>query len=203
MRELFGSRANTIINTLLAFDGYFAWYYPLKQSVPFRCEMALREQRALDNTRRAIDMHEIFERVTARNHKSFLLHGAIYKVSRDILMVGDVWATDLSPLELNNAEVKRVASAGGARRITVAGASEKLVPLPEGVAGPQQLIKRRAFPTTMALSTLRKLLSKGYLRRGGGVACTPAARRAERLFGQGRTKAERAGACKIELLGQD
>ena len=84
VRELFGSRANTIINTLLAFDGYFAWYYPLKQSVPFRCEMALREQRALDNTRRAIDMHEIFERVTARNHKSFLLHGAIYKVSRDI-----------------------------------------------------------------------------------------------------------------------
>ena len=114
-----------------------------------------------------------------------------------------MWATDLSPLELNNAEVKRVASAGGARRITVAGASEKLVPLPEGVAGPQQLVKCRAFPTTMALSTLRKLLSKGYLRRGGGVACTPAARRAERLFGQGRTKAERAGACKIELLGQD
>ena len=49
VRELFGSRANTIINTLLAFDGYFAWYYPLKLSVPFRCEMALREQRALDN----------------------------------------------------------------------------------------------------------------------------------------------------------
>ena len=38
--------------------------------------MALREQRALDNTRLAIDMHEIFERVTARNHKSFLVHGA-------------------------------------------------------------------------------------------------------------------------------
>ena len=203
IRELFGSRANAIINTLLSFDAYFAWYYPLKESLPFRCEMALREQRSLDNARRAIDMHEIIERVTIRNHKSFLFHGAIYKVSRDILKVGDVWATDLSPLELQNAETKRVASAGGAKRLTVSGASEKLVPPPEGAAGPHQLVKRRAFPTTMALSTLRKLLSKGYLRRGDGVACIPDARRAERLFGQGRSKTERAGACKMELLGQD
>ena len=109
IRELFGSRANTIINCLLAFDAYFAWYYPLKKSVPFRCDMAQREERALDNARRAIDMHEIMERVTIRNHKSFLVHGAIYKLSRDILRVGDVWATDLSPLELQNAETKRVA----------------------------------------------------------------------------------------------
>ena len=29
------------------------------------------------------------------------------------------------------------------------------------------------------------------------------ARRAERFFGQGRSKTERAGACKMELLGQD
>ena len=85
IRELFGSRANTLINCLLGFDAYFAWYYPLKKSLPFRCEMALREQRALDNTLRAIDMHEIMERITIRNHKSFLPHGAIYKVSRDIL----------------------------------------------------------------------------------------------------------------------
>ena len=39
-------------------------------------------------------MHEIFERVTIRNHKSFLPHGAIYKTTRDILSVADVWAFD-------------------------------------------------------------------------------------------------------------
>ena len=83
--------------------------------------------------------------------------------------------TSRAPLELHNAETKRVTSAGGARRITASGASEKLVPPPEGAAGPHQLVKRRAFPTTMALSTLRKLLSKGYLRRGDGIACIPAA----------------------------
>ena len=119
IRDLFGSRANTTINCLLAFDAYFAWYYPLKKSVPFRCEMPKRDARALDNARRAIDMHEIFERITIRKHKSFLPHGAIYKMTRDILEVGDVWATDLSALELNNAEVKRVAKSGGSRHLTI------------------------------------------------------------------------------------
>ena len=55
----------------------------------------------------------------------------------------------------------------------------------------------------MALSTLRKLLGQGYLRRGDGVVTMPAARRTARLFGEGRTKAKRAGACKIELLGAE
>ena len=165
--------------------------------------MEQREQRALDNTRRAIDMHEILERVTIRKHKSFLPHGAIYKLSRDILKVGDVWTTDLSALELNNAEVKRVASSGGARRLTLAGPSQVLVPQPEGTEGPQQLKKLKAFTTTMALSTLRKLLAQGYLRRGDGLVSMPAARRTARLFGEGRTKAKRAGECKMELLGVD
>ena len=42
----------------------------------------MREERALDNTIRAIDMHEAFEKVTINNHKSFLPHLAIYKVHR-------------------------------------------------------------------------------------------------------------------------
>ena len=31
IHKLFGSRAQTLINTLLAFDSYFNWYYPLKE----------------------------------------------------------------------------------------------------------------------------------------------------------------------------
>ena len=33
IRKVFGSRAQTLINTLLAFDSYFNWYYPLKESM--------------------------------------------------------------------------------------------------------------------------------------------------------------------------
>ena len=53
----------------------------------------------------------------------------------------------------------------------------------------------------MALSTLNKLLAKNYLRRGDGVASLPEARRTERLFSQGRSRARRAGECKMELMG--
>ena len=42
------------------------WYYPLKESVPFLCDMALREERAFDNMCSAIDMQEIFERPKKR-----------------------------------------------------------------------------------------------------------------------------------------
>ena len=70
----------TIINLLLAFDAYFSWYYPYVESIPFMCDYSTRESRAFDNMCAAIDMHEIFERVTIRNHKSFLPHLAIHKV---------------------------------------------------------------------------------------------------------------------------
>jgi hypothetical protein len=63
------------------------------------CDLKLREERALDNMRSAIDMMEIFERVSIRSHGSFLIHGAVYKCTRDILTLGNPWAVDLSPLE--------------------------------------------------------------------------------------------------------
>ena len=65
---------------MLAWDAYLAWYYPYVDSIPFRCSMELREQRAFDNMCKAIDMHECFERISINNHKSFCPHIAIYKV---------------------------------------------------------------------------------------------------------------------------
>ena len=44
-------------------------------------------------------------------------HGAIFKITRDILKVGDIWAYCLSALELQNAETKRVATSGVSRRL--------------------------------------------------------------------------------------
>ena len=99
IRDLYGSRAQTIINSLLAFDAFFEWYYPYKKSIPFLCPMPQREQRAFDNCCAAIDMHEMYERIGIRRHKSYLVHGAIFKSSRDILQVGDVWAASSSSLE--------------------------------------------------------------------------------------------------------
>ena len=70
----------TIINSALAWDAYFQWYYALVDSVPFMCEMDLREARAFDNMNKAIDMHEAYERISINNHKSFIPHLAIFKV---------------------------------------------------------------------------------------------------------------------------
>lgn len=70
----------TFINVLLAFDSYFAFYYPYLESIPFKAPMEVREERAFDNMLKAIDMFEMFERLSINNHKSFLPHLAVYKV---------------------------------------------------------------------------------------------------------------------------
>lgn len=184
VRELYGSRAQTIINTLLAFDAYFAWYYPLKKSIPFLAPMPEREVHALRCCRSAIDMYEMFERVSIRNHQSFLPHGAVYKVPRDILRVGDVHAVNLSPLELHNAETKRTAQAAASRRLTTSSSGETRRPMRGSQQGPEQLVPTTGYSTSMALSTLKKLLGQRYLRRGDGIIATPESRRKERLFGE-------------------
>eukprot|EP00965_Chrysotila_dentata_P201978 6180857-Pleurochrysis_carterae.AAC.1 len=79
IREMFGSRAQTLVNILLAFDAYFKWYFPFEASIPLLCDYSIREARAFDNMRDAIDMLEVFERVSIRSHKSFLPHGAVFK----------------------------------------------------------------------------------------------------------------------------
>jgi hypothetical protein len=150
----------------------------------------------------AIDMHEIYERIGIRNHKSFLLHGCIYKVSRDILQVGCVWAVNVSPLELQNAETKRVAESGGSRRLTLSTEGMMRQPMRGVHEGPARLVKTKGYNTTMAISTLKNMLVGQLLRRGDGVISLPASRRHHRLFaagGAGRTKVMSSGV-KIEKL---
>lgn len=188
IRKVYGSRAQTLINALLAFDAYFKWFYPFRRSVPYLCEMELRESRALANCRSAIDMHEMFERVSIHNHSSFLPHGAVFKVTRDILAIGDVHAHDLSALELQNAESKRVFEAGGSRRMqfSAQGTTHKR----DGQGG-HKLVMTKGYGATAATTTLFKLLATKKLRQGDGSFSTPASRRGERLFGEnavGRSK---------------
>lgn len=183
IRVLFGSRAQTIINSLLAFDAYFQWYYPFKKSIPFLCPMSQREAHALACCNAAIEMHEMFERVSIRNHSSFLPHGAMFKVPRDILKVGNVHSVNLSPLELHNAETKRTAQTGASRRLTTSTSGECRFPMRGSQQGPERLVQTKGYSTSMSLSTLKKLLTLRYLRRGDGIIATPDSRRKERLFG--------------------
>ena len=204
IRDLFGSRAQTIINLLLAFDAYFDWYYPLVTSVPLFCDYAVREQRAFENMRAAIDMQEAFERVSICNHKSFLPHGAVYKVTKDILEVGDIWRVDMEPLELQNAESKRVAEKISARRLELSKSGQTLVGPRHGY-GPARLVSTKGYSTTLAISLMRNLITTQKLRRGDGLIDMPASRRNERVFGvtgSGRSKGLRCGV-KLENLGKD
>ena len=192
IRDMYGSRAQTLINALLAFDALLAWYYPLKRSIGFLCDKEIRERRALENMQTAIDMHEIYERATISHHKSFMVHAAIFKCTKDILRLGDSWAAGLDSLELLNAETKRTATSAGARNLTIReeGVSRKPLTTKEG---PAQLVVTRGCNTSMAISTLRSSLTQQYLRRGDGIASIPDSRRKVRLFQQGHTKLRSAG----------
>ena len=207
IKELFGSRARTLINALLSFDAYFNWYYPLVDSPPFMCDdVAIVENRAFQNMCSAIDMQESFERVSICNHKSFLPHGAVYKLTRDFLNIANPWAVDSSPLELQNADTKRTADKIGARRLelTKSGTHKRIGP-GEGKQGPSNLVKVSAYSTTTAISTMRNLLGMRSLKRGDGLCSYPETRRNERIFGvtgKGRSKTLSSGV-KLENLGKD
>ena len=187
IRKVYGSRARTLINILLSFDSYFAWYYPLKKSIPYGSSEEVKEARAFDNCCSAIDMQEMFERVSApsNGHGSFLPHGAVFKVTRDILEVADIWAHDLSALELQNAESKRVFESGGARHLKVSheGKTHKKV-----AGGEHRMVATKGYGSTAAISTLTKMLSTAQLR--DGTFSMPDSRKAHGLFGEkaaGRT----------------
>jgi hypothetical protein len=91
IRNYYGPRAQTLINICLAFDGYSNWYYPLKQNdVTLISPPSVRKERAFDNMCRAIEMQEMIERLSICHHKSFLFHAATFKVTSDILKVGDI-----------------------------------------------------------------------------------------------------------------
>jgi hypothetical protein len=139
-----------------------------------------REARALDNMRTAIDMHEMYERISINKHGSFLPHGAIFKVTQDILKVGDPWACGTSPLELQNADTKRVASSISSKRQSIATSGVSTVG--RGI-NKSRAITTKGYSTAMAVSTLKNLLSIQYLRRGDGVFAVPDSRRRERVFG--------------------
>jgi hypothetical protein len=211
IRELYGSRAQTIINALLAFDAYFAWYYPvkdLKDHAPFSETSPSAEEAAFVNCCRAIDLHEITERISIRNHKSFLFHGAIYKVTRDIIKVTNPWAFGIQALELQNAETKRAASQNGARNLEFCAPQQTRVAMKHGFAGPMRLTSTfgpSKRGTTMAISIINFLLSKRHLRRGDGALKLPESRLSERVFGEnssGRSKLASAG-MKLELVGSE
>jgi hypothetical protein len=170
IRQRFGSLANTIINMLLCFDAYFAWYFPYKKSVPLYSTTPVQEARALVNMQTAINMHEILERVSIRAHGSFLFHGAIFKVTSDILTVGDVHAFRLSRLELHQAHLKRTTSRGASRTLTLRESGKARAPALKYAEGPSNLGDTGGYKTTLVLSTFIQEArgEAGSAPRGGG-----------------------------------
>ena len=206
IRDLFGSRAQTIINFLLAFDAYFDWYYPLVESVPLFCDYAVREQRAFENMRAAIDMQEAFER------EGVDMQPQVFSPTRRSLQGhqrhsggwADIWRLDMEPLELQNAESKRVAEKISARRLELSKSGQTLVG-PRLGYGPARLVSTKGYSTTLAISLMRNLIATQKLRRGDGLISMPASRRNEQVFGVtgcGRSKFLRCGV-KLENLGKD
>ena len=63
----------------------------------------------------------------------------------------------------------------------------------KAVEGPSRLVATKGIQTTMALSTLRTMIAKDYLRRGDGVVTVPDSRRVDRLTKLGRLTLKSAG----------
>eukprot|EP00965_Chrysotila_dentata_P099654 3294016-Pleurochrysis_carterae.AAC.4 len=167
--EMFDSRAQVLINILPAFDAYTLMVLAFEASIPLLCNYLTRESRAFENMRDAIDMHEIFENVSIRGHKSFFLDGGISKVSRDILKVGDEWTVNLSLLELQNAATKRVASSIGSKRVVFSSKSYQREPVRGESEGRAKMAKTKGYSKMiMALSTLKNFLATQQLRTGKG-----------------------------------
>ena len=80
-------------------------------------------------------------------------------MSRDILFVGDVAAVDVSVLELQNAETKRVAESSGARRMTTSTSGQARAPMRGAHEGPARLVQTKGYGTTMSISTLKHMLA--------------------------------------------
>ena len=189
IRDVYGSRSQTIINTLLSFDAYFKWYYPLKHHSlgVLDSDKDAVLARAYENCRTAIDMHEICERLSIRNHKSFLFHGAIFKVTRDILKVANTWAFGTSSLELANADTKRVASQAASRRPTFCDYKQTRVPLAPILVWADAAHRhgQEGHDDGHLHPQLPPYSRRTSARRWAGVHPRRECRPAERLFGQG------------------
>ena len=159
--------------------------------------MAVREERALDNMRRAIDMQEVFERVAIRAHGSYMPHGAVFKTTQDILLVADVQKFRLSKCELQNAVTKRTANSGASRSLELRDSGKARAPALKFAEGPANMVTTKGYSTTSAISTCKKVDAVQVLRRGASeLASIPESRQRERLFGvegPGRTKALSTG----------
>ena len=191
IRELYGSRSQTIINALLSFDAYFEWYYALKEDSPsiFSSKVE-REACALDNMQKAIKMHEIFERLAIRNHGSYVVPPARRNLQGDSRHHPGGRRVVFLPLAARAPE-RRDQADGHARRISAASDVECRADASQGAwrrgAGAHHC-KTKGYSTSMAVSTLKRLLgahrccatamdSLRYLTRAGRSACWPAVRR--------------------------
>ena len=174
----------------------------------------IREARAFENMTTAIDMMEMFERISIRNHKSFLVHGAVFKHQgykrhspcRRHLVLLSIGIRVVYRVAERRDEASGESSSAAKNPTTREGGEARIRPLPPGVQGPAQRVHTKGFPTNNGHITHQKKekspCATQKLRSGDGLstlATMPASRRTHRLMDDGRTK-QRRTAVKLEHL---
>jgi len=204
IRDTFGSRGNTLIGIICAWDAYLRWYRANgSHEVEFLdTNVDAVEQHALRCCQLAIEQQEAFERVSGKAHKSFLPHLAVFKITRDKLRVGDNTKADMSALELLHAEVMRTARQQAPKNKEIRGAYVANNPAKPGAEGAGTHAVRGGGEATMTVSTLKTLLGRKALIAGACPWAMPLSRRGERLMVDGRMTLRRR-AVRVESLNDD
>ena len=202
VRGLYDSRAQTILNALLSFDGLLQLVLSSEGSVEDRTKVELCE---LDNFQTAIDLqlHEICEHLSIRNHKSFLFHGAIYKVTRDIHTVANPGTFGTyHPSSFRMQTQSALLSCPHRKGLSFRTQGSSGWVFTRGTKARYASQERRAMAPRWLSQHLTFCYSEAEGVPGNGLVATPMSRRKERLFGvsgTGRTKNISAG-LKAEVL---
>jgi len=199
---------------LLTADAMMAQFwtalYAYHPDVSLTCSQEVVDEFALAMCRCSCDYQEMLIRVSAGALKAYYSHGFAKRVIAQIFLVKDMWAYNLSALELNNAATKRTATSNASKHLTTttegtttapAGRNQVKAAEEEGSTLKTKVVITKGYSTSMAYQTVTHRGAALEVKRSGtGIA----SRETERLFGvfgPGRVKRQRAGP-KLANMGK-
>ena len=110
LRERYGSHMDLVRLIFKAWRMYGLLYAEWMKEWPSVSDDAVRNQRALDFLRHAIDFSDVMKDVSYKKHKSWYVFLTVWVVSRQIgQRGGDLWAYSTAPIESRGARMKRIA----------------------------------------------------------------------------------------------
>ena len=192
IRRHYGSFAQLVINALLVWDGAFALFWVQSERIGWRCPAAVSVKHALDLCRASIDLHEISERVSLQQCKSWYNHLWEYCMIDHILLTGE--PLSISDLELLNGLLKRTAKSNATTRIELSDQAKEARAEAEAAAAAeddadegeegdeeQVVVSRKPYASTMSWQVITFLVLQQQHRKDDDAIKF---RTAERLFGE-------------------